>query len=241
MNTPKQYVFLCIFNYRMTLLIQIATILIFLITALSVHSQNELPKGLMLNMDFEEVSDGLIPSKSLFPLFVPQGDLGIEYINNRHMLAFQDGQGLDIPHSSLLNPNGSEWIISVRAFLLTDGIIVSQGNEAYGYVIYMQDGHIAATVRTGHSAFTLKEHADRGRSKYVKRWVTIELRIKQDMAMLNLNRNRIDMVHSQPALVGENLLIRLGNHNPLPSPLKHTDIPMTGFTGAINSFKILRQ
>ena len=216
---------------------------ILLLTVMTAGAQfdTDLPKGLMLNLDFEEVSDGLIPSKTLYPMFVPLNDLGIEYFNSRKMLAFQFGQGLDIPHSSLLDPDGSEWIVAVRAFPLTDGIIVSQSNDKHGYVIYMKDGHITAWIRTGHSAFTLAESANRGLTKYRNRWVTIELRIKKDMAILSLNRKRVSMMREEPALQGENLLIRLGNHNTVPSPLNHTDIPATGFTGAINSFKILRQ
>lgn len=200
------------------------------------------PKGLMLNLDFEAVTDGLILSKTLYPLYVPLGELGIERFNSRNMLAFQFGQGLNIPHSSLLDPNGHEWVISVRAFPLTDGLIISQGNDQHGYAIYMKDGHICATVRTGHSAFTLQERDDWGRTKYTKRWVTIELKIKKGSAILSLNRKRVARTRSEPALQGENLRIRLGNHNTLPSPLKHIPgMDPTGFTGAINSFKILRQ
>ncbi|MEE9367516.1 MAG: hypothetical protein V3V05_01500 [Pontiella sp.] len=221
----------------------IKLIILLLLATTITHAQVEhnLPKGLMLNLDFEEVSDGLIPSKTLYPMFVPLNELGIESFNNRNMLAFQFGQGLDIPHSSLLDPNGDEWIISVRAFPLTDGIIVSQSNEKNGYVIYMEDGFIAARIRTGHSAFTLQESPDRGFTKYKSRWVTIELRIKKDTAILSMNRKRVSMVRLQPALAGDNLHIRLGNHNTLPSPLKNTDLPPSGFTGAINSFKIIRQ
>jgi len=222
-------------------LIKLLSILIFVSISTSAQLADELPKGLVLNMDFEQVRDGLIPSKALFPLYIPQGELGIESFNNRNMLAFQFGQGLNIPHSSLLDPNGSEWIISIRAFPLTDGIIVSQSNDDHGYAIYMKDGHISAAVRSGHSTFTLQERADRGRQKYTKRWVTIELRIKDGMALMNLNRKRVGMVRQQPALNGENLRLRLGNHNTLPNPFKNSNVPSTGFTGAINSFKILRQ
>jgi hypothetical protein len=222
-------------------MIRLIAILTVVATTTNAQVKKHLPNGLMLNMDFEQVEGGLIPSKTLYPLFVPQGGLGIELFNYRKMLAFQYGQGLDIPHSSLLDPNGSEWIVSVRAFPLTDGIIVSQNNEQHGYAIYMKDGHIYATIRSGHSAFTLKEAENRGRTKYTKRWVTIELRIKRGMAIMTLNRKRVSMVGEEPALDGENLRIRLGNHNTSPALFKNTDVPATGFTGAISSFKIFRQ
>jgi hypothetical protein len=200
------------------------------------------PKGLMLNMDFEGVADGLIPSKTLYPMFVPQGDLGIEHVNYRNLLAFQYGQGLEIPHSYLLEPDGSEWIIIVRAFILTDGLVLSQCNEDFGLAIYLVDNAVQATIRTKHSAITLKESPDRGISKFRKKWVTIELRIKEDSAYLNLNRKRAAMVTTAGPLKGENMRIRLGNHNELPTVMKN--IPgaqPVGFTGAISSLKVIRQ
>ncbi len=200
------------------------------------------PKGLMLNLDFESAKDGLIPSKTLYPLFVPQGDLEIERFNNRNMLTFQYGQGIDIPHSLLLDPNGQEWIITVRAFPLTDGIILSQSNTQYGYAIYMKEGHIYATIRTGHSAVTLQEPQNQVRSKFTRRWVTIELQIKKDQAILSLNRKRVAVIRAEPTLSGDNLHIRLGNHNSLPTPFQYIKgMQPTGFTGAINSLKIIRQ
>lgn len=217
---------------------------IFLIATLSSSAQfnGDLPSGLMLNLDFEEAADGLIPSKSLFPLFVPRNDLAISRINHRNLLEFQLGQGLDIPHSSLLDPNGNEWIVSVRVFALTDGLILSQGNEKHGFAIYMKDGQIFARVRTGHSAFMLQQNARQGISKLKKRWVTIELSIRDDRALLSLNRKRVALVMSEPALSGENLRIRLGNHTRLPTILENFQtMEPTGFTGAISSLKIHRQ
>ena len=203
---------------------------------------SELPEGIMLNLDFENASEGLIPSKTPYSLHVPQQELGIEYFNNRHMLIFDEGQGLDIPHSSLLDPAGDEWIVSVRVYALTDGLVFSQANDTHGLVIYMKDGHIAAAMRSGLSTVVLAESEHRGRTKYTKRWVTIELRIKKDMAVLSLNRKRAAMVMDQPALDGENLRIRIGSHQNLPQLLKNiSDAPSTDFTGAISSLKILRQ
>lgn len=206
------------------------------------QSRNILPKGLMLNLDFEMANEGLIPSKSLFPLTVPQNDLSISRINHRNLLEFQLGQGLDIPHSSLLDPAGDEWVISARIFAITDGLILSQGNDKHGVVIYMKDGQIFARVRTGHSAFTLAESANRGISKLKKQWVTIELRIRDGRALLSLNRKRVAMINEEPALRGENLRIRLGDHRELPAVLKNFQaMESTGFTGAISSLKIHRQ
>ncbi|MEA2067813.1 MAG: hypothetical protein U9P12_01315 [Verrucomicrobiota bacterium] len=210
--------------------------------AAGAQAGKDLPVGLMLNLDFEEAKEGLIPSKALYPLYVPQGDLGIEWFNNRNLLAFQQGQGLDIPHSSLLNPDGREWIVTVRAFVLTDGLILSQGNDTHGYAIYLVDNTVRATLRSGNTALTLKERKDRGISKYRKKWVSIELRIKQDKAYLSLNRKRIAVIPLDTPLQGENMHIRLGNHQTLPPVLAgKPGMEPTGFTGAISSLKIIRQ
>jgi len=205
-------------------------------------AEQSMPKGLMLNLDFQEAKEGLIPSKTLYPLFVPQENLGIENHNHRKILTLQYGQGLDIPHSSLLDPDGSEWIVSVRAFILTDGLILSQDNGLLGFAFYVKDGAIQIALRTTHSTLTLKERADRGITKQIKRWVTIELRIKDDMAIMSLNRQRVSMVPLQAPLQGKNMRIRIGNHHELPAILKFKpNMEPTGFTGAISSFKIFRQ
>lgn len=200
------------------------------------------PKGLMLNLDFQQTREGLIPSKTLYPLHVPQGELGLELFNSRKMLAFQYGQGLSIPHSTLLDPDGSEWIVTIRVFPLTNGLILSQGNDEHGLAIYLSDGAVQAAVRTKNSALTLKESASRGISNYIKRWVTIELRIKDNVAYLSLNRRRVAMVPLDAPLDGENMRIRMGSHNKLPSVLKNKPgAQPDGFTGAISSLKVLRQ
>ncbi len=215
-----------------------------LLAALPVRAaiRDDLPKGLMLNMDFETAREGLIPSKALYPLHVPMGELGLEWFHGRNMLAVQPEQGLDIPHSSMLEPNGDEWVVTLRAICLTDGLIVSQANGTHGFAIYMKDGHISARVKTGATSFLMQENERYGRKKVINRWVTIELRIRENMAILYLNRERVAMVMDQPALSGDNQRIRIGEHRALPAPLaRTTDQTPTGFTGAINSFKILRQ
>lgn len=68
----------------------------------------------MLNLDFQQATNGLIPNKSFYPLYVPVGDLQVETLLNQPMLVITPDHGLTIPHSSLLQPDGNEWIISVR-------------------------------------------------------------------------------------------------------------------------------
>lgn len=217
-------------------------LLLILFFATQLAFASDLPKGLMLNLDFEMANEGLIPSKSLYPLFVPQNNLAISRINHRNLLQFEPGQGLYIPHSSLLDPAGDEWIISVRIFALTDGLILSQGNETHGYAIYMKDGQISARVGTGHASFMLEESVQQGISKLKKRWVTIELSIREGRALLSLNRKRVAMILDEPALSGDNLRIRLGNHTQLPAVFKNVQtMTPTGFTGAVSSLKIHRQ
>lgn len=201
------------------------------------------PDGLMLNLDFQNVENGLIPSKTLYPLYTPLGNLGIETIHNRSMLAFQFGQGLSIPHSSLLDPDGREWVISVRAFVLSDGIILSQSNHQVGCIIYIKDGVVHAAVTTGASTFTLTESPTRGgTTDCINSWITIELQIKPDMAILILNRKRCAMAQLSTPLTGDKLHVRLGNHRSLPRPFNYIkQMAPDGFTGAISSLKFIRQ
>jgi hypothetical protein len=207
-----------------------------------VYASAPLPKGLMLNLDLQHIEGGLIPNKTLYPLYVPMGELGTETFYQRKLLTFRQGQGLDIPHSALLDPDGSEWIITVRVFALTDGIILSQGDEEKGYAIYMKDGVIHAAIRTNHASITLSELPENGITDYLKEWVTIELKIKPDMAVLSLNRNRAALVPLDLPLSGKNHKIRLGAHPDLPAALNHnTTATPTGFTGAVSSLKLLRQ
>ena len=205
-------------------------------------AESALPKGLMLNLDFQNIKDGLIPNKALFPLYVPLSGLGIEPVNSRNVLAVQHGQGLDIPHSSLLDPDGSEWITTVRVFTLTDGIVMSQGNDETGYVIYIKDGAVQIAIRTGPTTIILKERPENGITSCRNKWVTIDLRIKPEVAILSLNRNRVALVSLQAPLIGKNHLIRIGEHRALPAPLqRNTTATPTGFTGGISSLKVLRQ
>ena len=200
------------------------------------------PKGLMLNLDFQNVQDGLIPNKAFFPLYVPQCDAGIETLLQEQMLVLKDDIGFDIPHSSLIQPDGSEWIVAVRLGALSDGMVISQCNDQYGYAIYIQDGAAHAVIRTGHSSMLLKEDSRYGVTDCTKDMVTIELRINPDRAVLNLNRKRAAMVHLDAPLSGDDMPIRIGNHHALPSIM--TNMPgagPTGFSGAISSLKILRQ
>ncbi|VGO15593.1 hypothetical protein PDESU_04178 [Pontiella desulfatans] len=222
---------------------RITQILIALALASSVAlAEKKLPVGLMLNLDFQNVQDGLIPNKSLYPLHVPKGELGMEWANHRYMLAIQSGQGLSIPHSSLLDPDGSEWVVTVRAFVLTDGLVLSQGNDEHGYAIYIKDHTVQATVRTSHIAMTLQEGTYLGINKYRNQWVTIELRIKKDKAYLLLNRKMVAKLDLDAPLKGENMHIRIGNHQALPTVLKNKPgSTTTGFTGAISSLKVIRQ
>jgi hypothetical protein len=205
-------------------------------------SDQSLPKGLMLNLDFQQIKDGLIPSKTLYPLYVPLGDLGTDTFNNRTMLTFQEGQGLDIPHSSLLDPDGDAWVVIVRFFASSNGIILSQGNDDKGYVLYLKDGNLHAAIRSGHTTVTMKGTAESGTDDCLDDFVTAELRIKDGFARLSINHDWIDLVQLDGAFTGSNYKIRMGQHAEIPTPFKQIKpVPPTGFTGAISSLKMLRQ
>ena len=200
------------------------------------------PKGLMLNLDFERIEDGLIPSKTLFPLYVPTGEIDTEIFDNRTALIFNEGQGLDIPHSSLLDPDGSEWIAIIRVFALADGMVMSQGDDEKGYAIYIKDGAIQVALHTGHSTIILKERPENGITHCLDKWVTIELKINSDTALLVLNRAHAALIPLQAPLNGKDYRIRLGAHKTLPAPLRRNKTTvLTGFTGAIGSLKFVRQ
>jgi hypothetical protein len=201
-----------------------------------------LPKGLMLNLDFQNVTDGLIPSKTLYPLHVPLGKLKTGVVNHRKTLIVEKGQGLDIPHSSLLDPDGSIWVASVQVLAIADGIILSQGNDKSGYVIYIKGGIVHATILSGPTAVTLREQAGRGFGNVLNQRVTIDLKIHKASALLVVNRNRVALVSLQQPLEGQHQWIRLGSQLSLPSPLKRNPTATkAGFTGHITSLKILRQ
>ena len=201
-----------------------------------------LPKGLMLNLDFKHAQNGLIPNKAFFPLYVPQGEAGIEPLLQEMMLVLKSDTGMDIPHSSLIQPDGSEWIVSVRVGVLSDGMVISQGNDQYGYAIYIKGGAAHAVIRTGHSSMLLKEDPRYGVTDCKREMVTVELRIKPDMAVLTLNRKRAAMVRLDAPLDGDEMPIRIGNHYALPAIMENIPgVEPTGFSGAISTLKILRQ
>lgn len=209
--------------------------------SLAIGSQ-PLPKGVMLNLDFSNVEQGLIPNKAFFPLYVPQCDAGIEDLLQEKMLVLKDDIGFDIPHSSLLQPDGSEWIISVRLGALSDGMVISQGNDEKGYAIFIKDGAAHAVLRTGHSSILLKEDPRYGVTDCSKEMVTVELRIKSDIAVLTLNRKRAAMARIEGPLNGDEMPIRIGKHYALPAIMKNiAGIEPAGFSGAISTLKILRQ
>lgn len=219
-------------------------ILILCCTAGAARAQicTNLPDGLMLNLNLESAQDGLIPNLALYPLYVPQGSLHIDRIKHRNTLLIEQEDGLEIPHSSLLDPNGDDWIVSIRVFLMSDGLILSQGNAEHGFAIYSKDEQIFARIRTGTSAYTLQENPRFGISKYRKKWVTIELRIEDGRALLSLNRKRAAQVLGQPPLDGEDMRIRVGAHPEIPPVFQQFHgMQTTGFTGAVSSFKIHRQ
>jgi hypothetical protein len=206
------------------------------------RAASSLPKGVMLNLDFQNIENGLIPNKTLYPLFVPLDNLGTESINNRKILAFQEGQSLEIPHSSLLDPAEDIWVISLRFFALSNGIIMSQGNTEKGYVIYLKDNDLYAAVRTGHTTVIMEGSAETDTTGCLNRWITTELKIKRNSAMFSINRKKVDLVPLHYSFTGQGYKIRFGQQTEIPAPFKQTKpVPANGFTGGISSVKILRQ
>ena len=215
----------------------------FALALLAADAQEALPKGLMLSLDFRNVSKGLVPNSGTFPLYVPTGDQKVEISpDNRYVLPFQENDTLQIPHSTLLDPDGSEWIVSARIYTTKDGIVLSQYNAQQGYVIRVVNGTVQVALRTEHSTIILKEDPRTGLTKCNNRWTTVELRIKPDMAFLLLNRKRAAMATLGAPLSGENMYLRLGHQPVRPSILKNIPHWKTeGFAGAFTSLKVIRQ
>ena len=203
------------------------------------------PKGLMLNLDFQNVQSGLIPNNGFYPLYVPLGKMAIENMLGENMLVLTPEQGLDVPHSSLIQPDGSEWIVSIELGAHTNGgngMVVSQCDDEHGYAIYLKNGAPRAVVRTGNCAMMLKEDQTFGLTDCRKQMTTVELRIKPDMAILTINRKRAALVMLDGPLDGENMPIRIGNHPVLPAILQNIPgVEPFAFSGAISSLKVWRQ
>lgn len=209
---------------------------------LPISGKTDAPKGIILNLDFQNVHDGLIPNKTLYPLYVPLNHLDTKVIDDRTLLMFNKGQGLDIPHSSLLDPDGTIWVASIRMIALTDGIIMSQCNTDSGYVIYLKGGIVHASILTAGSVITLREGLESGIGNVIKKRVSIVLEIGPNSASLMLNRRGVSSTLLQHPLAGKNHRIHIGEHAEEPAVLKQNPIsPISGFTGGISSFKILRQ
>lgn len=161
------------------------------------------------------------------------------------MLEIPAGLGLDVPHSSLIQPDGSDWIVSVRLGARPDGgtgMVLSQSDGEHGYAIYLKDGAPRAVVRTGNCSMELKEDRSMGITDCRKKMTTIELRIQSDAATLYVNRSLAAAVPLTAPLTGNDMPIRIGAHPELPAILQN--IPGTesrGFSGAISALMIWRQ
>jgi hypothetical protein len=114
-------------------------------------------KGVMLNLNMERVKDGLIPSKSFYPLFVPLDNLKVQIVQKRALLVFRKNQGLDVPPSSLLDPSGASWVVTLRAFPKSDGIILQHANADCGYTIRIRKEALVAVIHSGGKEIILKE------------------------------------------------------------------------------------
>jgi hypothetical protein len=205
--------------------------LVLLATLACSAQQSDLPQGIILNLDLQHIHNGLIPNKTLYPLYVPLGELRTRTFHNRTVLEVKKGQGLEIPHSSLLDPDGRGWVATIRIFAKEDGNLLSQSNGEQGYVIQINDGAVQATIQTGEATVVLQESAENGITDCRNKWITIDLQILPEMAILSLNRARVAVIPLTTPLSGKELRIHLG---------EPPNQPGSGFFGAISSLKILR-
>ena len=207
-----------------------------------ISPEPSLPKGVVLNLDFQNIQDGLIPSKSLFPLYVPFGELKFGMARTRRVLLIDPDEKLLIPHSSVLDPNGKLWVTSIQLYARANGIVVSQCNQTNGYVIYIADGVVHAAIHNEGKTVVLREKPGCGLGKMFNKQVTVVLQIKPDGAFLFLNRNVVAYAPLKKPFLGKNFLIQIGkNKHLLPALKKISNLPKQGFSGAVATFKIIRQ
>lgn len=200
------------------------------------------PKGLMLNLDFHQVKDGLILSKSLFPLNVPVGKFNFREARARRVLMIDSDETLYIPHSSLLDPHNGTWISSIQIYSRTNGVVVSQCDQTDGYVIYIADGIVHAAIHNKGRTIVLREAPGCGLGKMFKKRVTIVLKITPENVFLTLNRNLVAYVKLNHPFSAKNAFIQIGKNKYLPKSLQKVfNMPKEGFSGAVVTFKIISQ
>ncbi|MBN2683671.1 MAG: hypothetical protein JXR40_00195 [Pontiellaceae bacterium] len=202
------------------------------------------PKGLMLNMNFDAVTNGLVPNKGGYPLYVPLNGLEVNTLINEQMLDLPADQGLTVPHSSILQPDGSMWVTSVRVGVRPsgkNGMVMSQTNDRHGYAIYLLDGAVYAAVCTADSVVILQQDSSSVIRDCSKGMVRIDLEIKANEAVLLLDRAKVASAPLTAPLDGADMPLRIGNHNSLPDFLTEQEIPANGIFGAISILQLWRQ
>ena len=218
--------------------------------ALTGHAEESfsLPKGLMLNLDFSQTTNGLILSKALYPLHVPQGDLEIKLLLHEKMLNLSPQQGLSIPHNTLIQPDGnSKSIAIVRVGTRPDGssgILLSQSDDDHGFAIFLTQGNINAAIRTtGAPPILLQQPLNTRAINTEKRMVLIELHIDTDKATLWLDRAPVASTPLPAPLNGNYMPVRIGcpSETQLHFLGDTTGIPTNGINGAISVLQLWRQ
>ncbi|MBN2704465.1 MAG: hypothetical protein JXR23_09670 [Pontiellaceae bacterium] len=204
------------------------------------------PKGLIFNMNFDAASNGLVPNKGGFPLFVPLNGLEVKTLINEQMLDLPADQGLTVPHSSILQPDGSMWLAGVRVGVRPSGktgMVMSQTNDRHGYAIYLLDGAVYAAVCTADSVIILQQSSDSILRDCSKGMVRIDLEIKANEVVLLLDRAKVASAPLTAPLDGggADMLLRIGNHESLPPFLAEQEIPANGIFGAISLLQLWRQ
>lgn len=197
-----------------------------------ISSETSLPPGLVLNLDFKNTKDGLIPSNSLFPLDVPLGSLQIVRLKERAALKIHQEEQLEIPGSSLLDPNGDGWDVSLRVRPASNGIIFTQANKRRSYCIFIEEGIPCASIHNGLTTATLRPAPSTGITNCINQWVTIQLTFREEQTLLSINRIRCDLLETSNPMIGTNYQAYIG-----APPYKE---PKIGFSGEISALKILR-
>jgi len=200
-----------------------------------------LPRGLLINYTFEKVRQGIIPNRSLFPLNAPLAPFH-PVGNGKGGLALriEKNQTFEIPRSSLLDLAVGPWAVIIRFRADSDGVILSHGGPTNHYAVFVENGIPSVSLRKGRATVVLS-----ARENCIGKWIDLRLNINSESAVLTVNHQREDQCDIPDLMYEHHYTIRMGANPALygdPSIMKGgLPVLATGFSGAVDSLKIIRQ
>lgn len=200
----------------------------------------QLPRGLLINYTFDRVRNGIIANKALYPINAPLGALRPTEGERGTALRIENKQYLEIPRSSLLDLSVGPWAVNIIFKADSDGVVLSHGSATNHYAIFIENGTPCVSLRKGRATVVLGS-----RKNCIGQWINMRLNLNPDSASLTIDSERIDQIDIPDLLSEPHFTIRIGANPDIygdPAIMKG-DLPAlaTGFTGAVDSLKIIRQ